>query len=977
MRINNFSSTSIIFRSPFLFLFLCILISMNASSQCMMHEVQLADRINEASTVAEGKVIDQISFWNEGHTLIHTSSLVLVYKIFKGNISSDTIEIVTEGGTVGDKMHRVEPSVHLAINDYGIFCLKNTSVTNSSYNISYDQKFEVVASAQGFIRFDETHENAADVFHSYSDIEGELYDEIETIIGSPFSENNVWIYTGGLPVEGGPNITSFSPNPITAGTFSVLTITGNGFGSSYTNNADVQFKDADDGGASWFSAPANHILSWSNTSITVQVPFGAGTGTIRVKDSGGSTGTSSGTLTITYNETNILNSGTYYQPDLVDMNNTGGLTFVYNSGFNSNASAKAAFERALDEWRCNTFVNFYRSGTTATDCNADDNENVITFDGGCTLPAGVLATTYTYFFICGGSNVWVEEIDLKFDVAPSGGWNFGPGPTNNGKYDFESVAVHELGHAHELGHVISTAQVMHYSITANTDRRDLDPASDIAAGNDVMSRAVIDNSCGPTGMVLVEAAACAVASPIANFSGTPLAGCAPLTVTFTDLSLESPTSWQWDIDNNGSIDYTSQSPTHTYVASGSYSIKLIATNASGTDTRIKNNYVNVEAIPNANAGNDATICDNENISLTATGGGTYSWSNGSNQQTINVSPNVPTTYTVTVTSSQGCTATDQVTVDVIQSPSVDAGNDTTVCEGTYVMLIASGNGTSYNWSTGQSGDSIVINAITSSNYTVTATAVNNCTNTDNVMVNVFPTTDPNLGADTFICDEDSITLTASGGVNYYWNTGETTSSITVSPSTDSIYNVAITDANGCYGYDELMLSVIPTPVVNFDYVITGNSVQFSEQTGGLVFWSWNFDDGSGATTQSPVHVFAQNGTYNVCLTAGNNFGCEDDTCMTITITGVGINEIEENEILVYPNPFDELCVVNCESCDEESLLEVFDVTGRKIYSTFFTANAEGTPIRGCTLPTANWSAGSYLVKIISDEQVMHRKIIKQ
>ncbi len=951
-------------------LLICCGVIFSTRAQCMMYELSLPDRVNEATAIVEGKVIDQISFWNVDQTYIHTASLVLVYKVFKGSITSDTIEIVTEGGAVGDKMHKVEPSVHLAINDFGIFCLKNTAVTNSSYNIPNDQKFEVIASEQGFIRFDDEHENATDVFHSYSDIEVQLYEEIETIVGSAYSENLIWIFTGGLPIEGSPNITSFSPNPITAGTFSVLTINGSGFGNSYTNNADVQFKDADDGGASWFSAPANHILSWSNTQITVQVPFGAGTGTIRVKDSGGSSGTSSGTLTITYSETNILNSGTYYQPDLVDMNNSGGLTFVYNSGFDSNAPAVEAFERALDEWRCNTFVNFYRSGTTSTDCNSDDDINVVTFDGACTLPNGVLATTYTYFFICGGSNVWVEEIDLKFDVAPSGGWNFGPGPTNNGKYDFESVAVHELGHAHELGHVISTLQVMHYSIATNTDNRDLDPASDVAGGNDVMSRSVIDNSCGPGGMDLVDAAACAVASPIANFSATPLSGCAPLTVTFTDLSAENPTSWQWDIDNNGTTDYTTQNPTHIYSTNGSYSIKLIATNSSGTDTRIKNNYVNVQAVPNANAGNDETICDNENVLLTATGGGTYSWSNGSNQQSINVSPNVTTTYTVTVTSSQGCADTDEVTVNVNSSPTVDAGNDTTVCEGTYVMLVATGNGTSYEWSTGQTADSIVINALTSANYTVTATAANGCTDTDVVAVNVFPPTDPNLGNDQTICDGDLIILTASGGVTYYWNTGETTSSISVSPSADSVYNVAITDANGCYGYDEIIISVIPNPVVSFNYIITGNSVQFDDPSGTDVFWSWNFDDGSGATTQSPVHVFAQNGTYNVCMIAGNNFGCEDDTCMNITITGVGIDEIGASEILIYPNPFDQSAVISVQSAVEKNMeLKVFDMLGKEIYWTFFSDH--------CLLQTENWSSGSYLVRIVSDDQVFHRRINKQ
>jgi PKD repeat protein len=82
-------------------------------------------------------------------------------------------------------------------------------------------------------------------------------------------------------------------------------------------------------------------------------------------------------------------------------------------------------------------------------------------------------------------------------------------------------------------------------------------------------------------------------APVANFSGTPTSGDAPLTVNFTDSSSNSPTSWAWDFQNNGSTDSTSQNPSFQYTSAGNYTVKLTATNAYGSDDEIKTNYITV------------------------------------------------------------------------------------------------------------------------------------------------------------------------------------------------------------------------------------------------------------------------------------------------------------------------------------------------------------------------------------------------
>lgn len=82
--------------------------------------------------------------------------------------------------------------------------------------------------------------------------------------------------------------------------------------------------------------------------------------------------------------------------------------------------------------------------------------------------------------------------------------------------------------------------------------------------------------------------------PVAKFYARPVSGCNPLTVHFTDQSSATPSSWAWDVDNNGSIDYTIQDPTHTYNEAGIYSVKLTVTNTSDSDTKTVTDFITVQ-----------------------------------------------------------------------------------------------------------------------------------------------------------------------------------------------------------------------------------------------------------------------------------------------------------------------------------------------------------------------------------------------
>ncbi|MBE0641188.1 MAG: right-handed parallel beta-helix repeat-containing protein, partial [Bacteroidales bacterium] len=161
--------------------------------------------------------------------------------------------------------------------------------------------------------------------------------------------------------------------------------------------------------------------------------------------------------------------------------------------------------------------------------------------------------------------------------------------------------------------------------------------------------------------------------------------------------------------------------------------------------------VTVNPRPIADAGMNDTICPGETSSLMAANAGagaTYSWSNGQTGQNISVSPAATTTYKLTVTSSQGCTATDQVMVVVRPAPVASIAPVGAICPGECVALTASG-GVSYLWSDAgatASATATVCPELTTT-YSVTVTGASGCTASASVTVMVHPQVMADAGLD--------------------------------------------------------------------------------------------------------------------------------------------------------------------------------------------------------------------------------------
>jgi PKD repeat protein len=88
-----------------------------------------------------------------------------------------------------------------------------------------------------------------------------------------------------------------------------------------------------------------------------------------------------------------------------------------------------------------------------------------------------------------------------------------------------------------------------------------------------------------------------VAKPVAKFIGTPTQGRVPLNVHFTDQSSNIPSSWKWEYQKSGTSSWTqfstAQGPSFIFSSTGTYSIRLTATNAGGSNTNTRLNYITV------------------------------------------------------------------------------------------------------------------------------------------------------------------------------------------------------------------------------------------------------------------------------------------------------------------------------------------------------------------------------------------------
>lgn len=325
---------------------------------------------------------------------------------------------------------------------------------------------------------------------------------------------------------------------------------------------------------------------------------------------------------------------------------------------------------------------------------------------------------------------------------------------------------------------------------------------------------------------------------------------------------------------------------------GTFSVT--ASNVCGSSTAMQT--ITLLPLPAATINSSSTsFCSGSSLLLYATGNGTFIWNGGITNDSINVVSG----GTFTLTSSNSCgSVSDNITITQLALPAavITPSGSTDLCPGSSVNLIASG-GNSYSWApSGSTAGNITI----SNAGTFTLTATNSC-GSDNAVIAINSQNAPSAlitsAGNTSICEGETVLLTASGGTNYLWSTGQTGSSVTV--GAENTYWVVA--SNNC-GADTAYISINVDSVAAFFTASTVSGVYplgvdfVNGSSSSAVSFVWNSGDGNSSNSTLFSTIYDEPGTYTASLTATNSQGCQDTYSINIIV-------YSETSFLQIPNIF--------------------------------------------------------------------------
>ncbi|MBU0489166.1 MAG: hypothetical protein KKD31_14565, partial [Bacteroidetes bacterium] len=287
--------------------------------------------------------------------------------------------------------------------------------------------------------------------------------------------------------------------------------------------------------------------------------------------------------------------------------------------------------------------------------------------------------------------------------------------------------------------------------------------------------------------------------------------------------------------------------------------------------------VAVNSLPSITVSGDDSICDGEQVTLTAAGGAAYLWSGGETTTSVTVTPTLTTTYTVTGTDVYGCTDTEEYTLTVTSNTNASVSGNDIICGGESTTLTASG-GTDFLWSGGETTADITVSPTATTTYTVTVSNGGACSGSATITVTVSSSLTATIAGDSAICDGENTTLTASGGAGFLWSGGETTAEITVSPSVSTAYSVTVSTSGGCSDTETITVTVNANPSATIsgnDTICNGQSTTLTASGGTSYLWS-------GGQTTALINVSPSNTTiYTVTVSEVN--GCSDTESYSVIV----------------------------------------------------------------------------------------------
>lgn len=371
----------------------------------------------------------------------------------------------------------------------------------------------------------------------------------------------------------------------------------------------------------------------------------------------------------------------------------------------------------------------------------------------------------------------------------------------------------------------------------------------------------------------------------------------------------------------------------------------------------------------------------------------YSWVSDppgftASTDSVNVAPDTTTTYTLTVTNTgTGCTSDFVHTVQVHPPLSVDIFGPTLICDGdpvTLTSIATGGNGTiNYDWNGLGNGDTLDV--IVTSDTTYYLTVTDGCQTpaaTDSIFIQAAGPLFATASNDTIICEGGTLTLgvNASGGnfvYDYGWSTGDSTSSITVTPPASLTYTVTVTDGCNHVVVDPVNVTVLPIEQAGFSFTPTfpqpGQVVTFTNTSINGVSYLWTFGDGSPPSNlQNPTHSYNPAGNYTVTLIVTGPCGSDTMVQFITIFTGV-LDQLDGGEVFMYPNPNNgefNVALSNLEG--KEVYINVFDLRGIEVARKVLQVNS---PEFREAFDLTNVTKGIYFVRVATERGTATGKII--
>ncbi len=422
--------------------------------------------------------------------------------------------------------------------------------------------------------------------------------------------------------------------------------------------------------------------------------------------------------------------------------------------------------------------------------------------------------------------------------------------------------------------------------------------------------------------------------PIAQFSMDVASGCSPLTVNFTNLSINGA-QYDWNYGDNSSAAINDNLHAHTFINNSSsvitYNVVLTAASADGC---VHTFSLPVQVFPAVTASfvDPGAVCGPINVTLnnTSVNADNYSWDFGNGIQSTQEDPTVfygnagatPVTYTIQVmaTSSYGCT--DTYSDDIVIHPSPVAEfiiDESAACEPAPVEITnQSQYATNYLWNYGDGTSSLNADTIHShvyaapgnnvESFVIQLTAYNaiGCADTTSVLFNLFPEVIAAFFTDTTNCAPYAAPFInqSVGASSYTWNFGDggvsslpsPTHTFSTSNTENAIYPVTLVAENlyGCTDTATVNMHIYhrPVAIVNVDSLFGcyPQNVTFSNSSIGADSYSWVYGTGETSTTSDSLHThtFYNFGTeqanYTVTLYAYTEEGCQSSDQVLVQVS---------------------------------------------------------------------------------------------